>query len=77
MLEYLEARKKTQNNNTQALQIDGKTAMLANSREYPGQCMLLVKMSDYRLLFDGSFPNKSCAYAVELAEKFTPQLEGK
>jgi len=76
-LEYLAARSKAQNNTAQDLQVDGKLAVLANSRDYPGQCMLLVKMSDYGLLFDGSFPNKSCDYAVELAKKLVPQLEGK
>ncbi|MVU81596.1 DUF3558 domain-containing protein [Nocardia sp. ET3-3] len=52
-------------------------ATLATPHGSPGECMLLVSMSDYRLLLDGSFPNKSCDLATDIATKLigVPQLQ--
>lgn len=61
----------------QQVKVGDHDATLTNSQKYPGQCMLLVSMSDYRLLLDGPFPNQSCDVAIDLATKLValPQLQ--
>lgn len=61
----------------QQIKIADHDATVADTIKYPGQCRVLVSMSDYQLMLDGSFPNRSCTLAIEIATKLValPQLQ--
>ncbi|MFJ4652118.1 DUF3558 family protein [Nocardia sp. NPDC088792] len=66
-----------QSRSFQQVKVASHDATLATIQSSPGECMLLTPMSDYRLLLDGNFPNKSCDLAIDLATKLVvlPQLQ--
>ncbi|MBF6176456.1 DUF3558 family protein [Nocardia blacklockiae] len=76
-LDYLEHSKISANYSFQRVRVDARDGTLASNKQFPGQCLLLVRMSDYGLLLDGSFPDRSCAGAVDIASTIVPVLEGK
>ncbi|WP_153407475.1 DUF3558 domain-containing protein [Nocardia macrotermitis] len=59
------------------LEVAGRAAVLESDSKYPGQCILAVEMTDYRLLLDGVYSSGSCDYPVKLAGELVPLLAAK
>ncbi|MFC9662085.1 DUF3558 family protein [Nocardia sp. NPDC127606] len=56
--------------------IDNRTSTIANNKQFPGTCKILVQVDQYSVLLDGRFSDETCENGVNLAEKFLVALEG-
>ncbi|MFD3591458.1 DUF3558 family protein [Nocardia sp. NPDC058640] len=73
-VEYFQRSKISDNYNFTDRQIGTRMSTVANNKQFPGTCKILVQVNHFGILLDGRFGDETCETGVDLASKILAAL---